>query len=305
MLRQILYIYSNSTRLKLVSTTAIILLVFFSWWSLAVSLDAPAGPNDSSSQSYTLADICNQLQTGNQPTIASSFTEFGDAPDQDMCTLNEIYDLTPQPDPADAAQASDVLVDKTFWALNPSGQWGLTTGTTLEFAETALVIATGQDTCYSATGAVISCAGTGQDAEFQFGETADPRFTINGDGTVTDNLTDLIWLRNANCFGTRSWQNALDDANGLASGSCSLTDGSSAGDWRLPNIVELRSLIDISPADPSLPSGHPFTNFQNTFYWSSTTRVGTPGSAYGIVFDVRGQFVSTSKTGSWYVLPVR
>ena len=45
-----------------------------------------------------------------------------------------------------------------------------------------------------------------------------PRFTDNSDGTVTDNLTGLIWLKDANCFGDRTWISALSDANGLASG---------------------------------------------------------------------------------------
>ena len=61
-----------------------------------------------------------------------------------------------------------------------------------------------------------------------------PRFKDNGNGTVTDNLTRLIWLKNANAFGLRTWEQALSDANALASGSAGLTDGSKAGDWRLP-----------------------------------------------------------------------
>ena len=68
-----------------------------------------------------------------------------------------------------------------------------------------------------------------------------PRFSDNGNGTVTDNITGLIWLKNANCFGSRTWNHALADANGLNSGDCGLTDGSSAGDWRLPNYNELFS----------------------------------------------------------------
>ena len=91
----------------------------------------------------------------------------------------------------------------------------------------------------------IDCAGTGQDGEYQAGVSVDPRFTDNGDGTVTDNLTGLIWLKDADCFGSRNWTNALSDANTLADGSCGLTDGSVAGDWRLPNVRELQSLIDL------------------------------------------------------------
>ena len=37
-----------------------------------------------------------------------------------------------------------------------------------------------------------------------------PRFTDNLDGTITDNLTGLIWMKNANCSGPRTWDSALD-----------------------------------------------------------------------------------------------
>jgi hypothetical protein len=66
-----------------------------------------------------------------------------------------------------------------------------------------------------------------------------PRFRAMGDGTVRDNLTDLIWLQQADCFRDRTWAQALMDANSLADGSCGLTDRSHAGDWRLPNVKEL------------------------------------------------------------------
>ena len=97
-----------------------------------------------------------------------------------------------------------------------------------------------------------------------------PRYTDNGDGTVSDNLTGLIWLKDANCFGQRRWPDALDDCNGLASGSCGLTDGSNAREWRLANYKELISLIDVESYNPALPTGHPFNNVQYPYYWSST-----------------------------------
>ena len=77
-----------------------------------------------------------------------------------------------------------------------------------------------------------------------------PRFTDNSNGTVTDNLTGLIWLKNANCFGTQTWANALSAANTLNSGECGLTDGSAEGDWRLPNVREQQSLIDYGRFQP-------------------------------------------------------
>ena len=82
----------------------------------------------------------------------------------------------------------------------------------------------------------------GDDGEHQAGVSVSPRFIDNLDGTVTDNLTGLIWLRNADCFGRQDWYGSLAAANGLRDAECGLTDGSAAGDWRLPNVKELQSL---------------------------------------------------------------
>ena len=116
---------------------------------------------------------------------------------------------------------------------------------------------TGQTTSYE----------TGDDGDLERGVVwPDPRFTDNRDGTVTDNLTGLIWLKKANCEAGRSWSAALTFANSLYDGwtgdpnggDCGLSDGSSPGDWHLPNVRELQSLIDLGRHLPALPSGHSF-----------------------------------------------
>jgi hypothetical protein len=164
---------------------------------------------------------------------------------------------------------------------------------------------TGQTDCSDAAGSPIDCAGTGQDGEYQKGASVDPRFTDNGDGTVTDNLTSLIWLQNSNCFGNRDWSSALLDANLLATGSCGLTDGSVAGDWRLPNVRELQSLIDFSEYNPALPAGHPFPGAQSLSYWSSTSHAYEASYAW-YVYNFYGYVDSAAKTRTdRYVWPVR
>ena len=144
---------------------------------------------------------------------------------------------------------------------------------------------TGQTICSDANNNPMECDGTtGQDGDFQAGVPwPDPRFTDRGDGTVKDNLTGLIWLRNANCFGEETWADALYDCNTLASGVCGLTDGSQAGDWRLPNIKELQSVVDFGQYGPALALGHPFVDgiwTPGDRYWSSTTYEPHTGQAW-------------------------
>jgi hypothetical protein len=171
----------------------------------------------------------------------------------------------------------------------------------------APVAQTGQTTCWNSSGTDIVCANTGQDGDVQAGVVPPtPRFTDNLDGTITDNLTGLIWLKNANCFGLRTWAQALTDANTLNSGECGLTDGSIEGDWYLPNRNELMSLLDLGKSNPALPTGHPFENFQSFFYWSSTTFANFPDFAWSVGFNFG--FVGNSfkfDDTLFFVLPVR
>ena len=156
---------------------------------------------------------------------------------------------------------------------------------------------------------------TGDDGNLQMGVSwPNPRFTDNGDGTVKDNLTGLIWLKNANCTSffsgdstgqnSREWHNSLTAANSLASSYCGLTDGSSAGAWRLPNIRELDSLIDFSNYHPALRFGHPFTGVSLGFYWSSTTFANQTHTAW-VVYMNLGYMDYTDKVITYSVWPVR
>ena len=141
---------------------------------------------------------------------------------------------------------------------------------------------------------------TGDDGNLKMGVPwPQGRFFDLGDGTVRDNLTGLIWLKNAGCFSPELWDDALSKANNLKSGECGLTDGSVAGDWRLPNVKELLSLIDYNYMYPALSDdtgnyqmteGDPFTNVKNDAYWTSTTLAWGGGDlAWG--------------TNAWYVTP--
>jgi len=172
----------------------------------------------------------------------------------------------------------------------------------------ALVEETGQQGCWDQSGNPISCTGTGQDGESQTGvKWPSPRFTDNGNGTVKDNLTGLIWLKDANCpFNARTWQQALDWVADLNTMSIACTDYTPMTfiDWRLPNVKELLSLVDYSENQPPVQSGHPFVNVQSIWYWSSTSGDAFPDSAWGVVMR-DGNVGADDKAGTYYVWPVR
>ena len=163
---------------------------------------------------------------------------------------------------------------------------------------------TGQTKCYDESGAEISCSGTGQDGEIQAGVAwPSPRFIDYGNGTVTDDLTGLVWTTNADLpAGTKNWQQALDYVAGMNDGTY---PNYGYTDWRLPNRKELYSLTDFSQYDPALPVGHPFTNVQADLYWSSTTLAYYYPPGAWFVFMLNGYMDAYYKSDSLYVWPVR
>ncbi len=169
-----------------------------------------------------------------------------------------------------------------------------------------------------------SVAKTGQTMAYGGGDDGDlekgvawpnPRFADRGDGTVKDNLTGLIWLEDANCFGEiYNWEEALSDCTGLASGSCGLADGSIAGDWRLPNRRELLSLLHDAYYNPALSNASgtgkwtpddPFKNVQSYDYWSSTTSVSNPPYAWAVSILSGATDFCNKEIDPAYVWPVR
>ncbi len=161
------------------------------------------------------------------------------------------------------------------------------------WAGTVQLPKTGQTTSYR----------TGDDGDLQKGVSSPaPRFTVRGDGTVIDNLTGLMWAKDANANGLMNWNEAIDYANDLSLGleNCSTP----YTDWRLPNVKELQSLIDFGNYIPALPSGHPFTNVLGAFYWSSTTSANSTHSAWYVYLSY-GHVYYTGKAIRYYVWPVR
>ena len=95
---------------------------------------------------------------------------------------------------------------------------------------------TGQVICWD-VGNIIPCANTGQDGELQKGVALPtPRFTDNSNGTITDRLTGLIWLKNANCpNATRDSQTALNDVTSLNTNGT--MNGNNCGDTSKEGVI--------------------------------------------------------------------
>lgn len=126
-----------------------------------------------------------------------------------------------------------------------------------------------------------------------------PRFVPDGE-EVLDRFTGLIWLRKADCTGTKvSWQEALQAVDGMKAGK----EGKKK-DWRLPNINELESLVDCSEHSPALPADHPFQGLRDV-YWSSTTSVFEPDWSWALYLAKGALGVGFKAQPDFYVWPVR
>jgi hypothetical protein len=119
-------------------------------------------------------------------------------------------------------------------------------------------------------------------------------FIDNGDSTITDNLTNLIWQKYPN-INIQNWEQALLYSENLVLAN--------ATDWRLPNIKELQSLNDENVIQPSVTAPY-FQNIGVKKYWSSTslpnqiTKAWYWNTAFGITtYD--------EKINSNYVICVR
>jgi hypothetical protein len=120
-------------------------------------------------------------------------------------------------------------------------------------------------------------------------------FKDNGNGTVTDISTGLMWQQNTPDV-MKNWDQALADCESL-----SLSDYL---DWRLPTIMELRSLVEYSIHDPAINTTF-FPDTVSSFYWSSTTYPHDRDYAWGLNFSIGRGGTGGLKSSSYYVRAVR
>ncbi len=173
---------------------------------------------------------------------------------------------------------------------------------------------TGQRDCWNSSGSLVACTGTGQDGELRRG--LDHNFVDNGDGTISDGATGLVWEKlcfdntltvcatEQHVFNTYDWDGALAKVAAMNSANYA-----GHNDWRLPNVKELESLLDAGTFDPAVD-----TIFHNAScvlpcaatscsctmsgpYWTSTSESGLPATFAWYVDFLSGAVTWDAKAG--------
>jgi len=161
------------------------------------------------------------------------------------------------------------------------------------------LLKTGQTICYDSDGNIILCGGSGQDGAYLAGKGF--YYTDHGDGTVTDNVTGLMWPKDSTGLGcwngqTATWTEAID--------YCEVLDFAGYTDWRLPNIRELASLINYGRVGPAIDTAV-FTNTDSgAYYWTSTPCDST-SSAWSMQFYDGGSYALNKTIYAIYLRAVR
>ena len=148
---------------------------------------------------------------------------------------------------------------------------------------------TGQTTGYTAT--------PGEDADFVINP---PSFTDNGDGTITDNITGLMWQKTDS--GEMVFENAASYCRNLSVGGYK--------DWRLPRSHELFSINNFESLNPALNTVY-FTKTLADYWWTSdfraddTTKVWVANAGGGIGAHPRSETISAGGSKRFHVRAVR
>jgi hypothetical protein len=215
-----------------------------------------------------LDNIYTRLTTNASATEGDHSLSAGATPTTTQRSLKEIYEAIPTID------ASKVAIGTTY--LGVAGM--MTPGS----SATAQILKTGSVYCGAASNnygsySFIDCTGTKLDGEVKVGIARS--FTDNGDDTVTDNKTALMWQRcpvgqaGFLCNELSTTLFKFDDGNGTYPGIdyCDNLTFAGYSDWRLPNRFELESLIDLGRYNPAIDPHFLGVNYEGYYTYMSST----------------------------------
>jgi len=117
--------------------------------------------------------------------------------------------------------------------------------------------------------------------------TEQKRFIDNGDGTVTDTKTNLIWDKSGSSI-MMDYEEAIIYADKLKL---------AGRKWWVPTIVELCTPVNYSKYNPAINN---IFSCKSDDYWSSTTYAGDTSSAW-VVYFYDGYMYYNDKTDTYYV----
>lgn len=195
----------------------------------------------------------------------------------------------------DSTSIRNIVFAMALVCLSAANAWGVSYP----------VVDTNQSQCYSIDNVVVSCfsAIQGQDASYTGRQ---PSYQDNGDGTITDLVTGLMWQQTPDLDTKSTYAEAVANASAQTTGGYT--------DWRLPTIKELYSLIDFTGSSfsyiPYIDTDYFDFEYGDTSkgertidaqYWSSTSYVGkvftNTDAAFGVNFaDGRIKGYPISKT---------
>lgn len=168
----------------------------------------------------------------------------------------------------------------------------LTAGQTYDCGRMTMVLTAWTMAKLPDTGQTTTTSSTfGQDADYTINP---PSYTDNGDGTITDNVTTLVWQKQDDGT-TRSWENAISYCDDLTLATYT--------DWRLPGKKELLSIVNFGKYNPAIDIAY-FPDTKSSDYWSSTSAADGSTDAWYVSF-LYGNVSNFSKTNSNYVRCVR
>src|SRR5262245_28985858 len=186
--------------------------------------------------------------------------------------------------------------------------------TTCQAVPRGQALKSGQTTCFDAAGTTVPCAGSGQDGEFQRGIAR--AYTDNGDGTITDDRTGLMWEKLSDDGSLHDKDTVFTWTDAFAR-ITALNGSTFAGhsDWRLPDLIELQTLANYGTVSPAVAAAFntgcvaactvaTCSCTQAGFYWSSTTYQGNPQAAWTVTFG-GGGVNALFKTNTFFVRAVR